>query len=234
MPVRSYPFIVDNTRIREETMAAEETRLQERRFSNIRRAKKLLRWLPRRANLHRYPFLRRFASTARKRSYLWSFRTKHVMPAFFAGCILSFMPLFGVQIPLAFVASLILRANLPILVGLQLISNPLTLPVIYHAAYMIGDFSFGIFGDPNQMTLLTGIEENAGLLGQGVYKITAAMVGGIVIGLCFGLVLSVTYKIAAIGASRTLIRMREVRESGSGTTPERDSAIREELDSIPS
>ena len=224
-------------------MAAEETRLQERRFSKIRRTKKLLRWLPRRATLHRYPFLKRFAYTARKRSYLWSFRTKHVMPAFLAGCILSFMPLFGIQVPLAFVASLILRANLPILVGLQLISNPLTIPVIYHAAYNIGDFSFGIFGDPSQMTQVTGIQENASLLGQGVYRVTATMVGGIVIGLCVGLVLSVIYKIAAIGAPRTLIRLREARESGSGTapkresgsgsTPKRDSTNREELDSMP-
>lgn len=206
-------------------MVAKEIQIKERRLSNIRRTKKLLRWLPRRTNLHRYPFLYRFASVARKRSYLWSFRTRHMMPAFFAGCVLAFMPLFGVQIPLAFVASLILHANLPTLVGLQLISNPLTLPVIYHTAYTIGVIFFGIFGDTNQMAQVTKVEEQTSLFGEGVYWITAAMVGGIVIGLCVGLLLSLLYKIAAIWTSRTLIRMREGQEEISGPTKQ-DSAIR--------
>ncbi|HCR37111.1 MAG TPA: hypothetical protein DIU37_03070, partial [Opitutae bacterium] len=53
---------------------------KQERYSRIRRVKKLLRPLPRRANIHRYPFIKWFANAAHKRPYLWSFRTKEVTP----------------------------------------------------------------------------------------------------------------------------------------------------------
>ena len=133
---------------------------------------------------------------------------------------------------MAFIAALILRANLATLVGLQLISNPFTLPVIYQTAYNIGLVFLGNFSDTNQMTQVTGIEEQTSLFREGFYRITATMVGGIVIGLCVGLLLSAIYKIVAIGTSRTLIRMRATRDGGAGPKKQ-DSTIREELDSMP-
>ena len=102
--------------------------------------------MPRRSNLHTYPFIRWFASAARKQPYLWSFRSAEVIPALYAGCILALMPLYGVQIVLAFILAYFLRANFPLLVGLQMVSNPLTIGPIYYTGYEVGRLFLGIFG----------------------------------------------------------------------------------------
>ncbi len=208
-------------------MAAEEARLREKQFSHIRRLKRLMRPLPRHATLHRYPFLKWFTVFARKRAYLWSFRTKHTVPAFYAGCILAFMPLFGAQIPLAFVGALIFKANLPILVGLQLISNPLTVPFIYLTAFSIGDFLFSIFGDTGQMAQVSGLPEDTNLLKQGVYNVTVMMVGGMIIGYFAEFISSLLYRIAAIRASRSLSRMSEIRQIKSAKSSDSVSTAQE-------
>ena len=149
------------------------------------------------------------------------------MPAFYAGCILAFMPLYGAQIPLAFLASLIFKANLPILVGLQLISNPLTVPIIYLTAFSIGDFLLSIFGDTGQMAQVSGVPEGTNLLKQGVYNVTVMMVGGMIIGYFAGFISSLVYRIAALRASRTLSRMREIRRIKSSNSPDKVSTVQE-------
>ena len=58
--------------------------------------------LPRRANVGRYPVIRRFAEAARSRPYLWSFKRENVLPALYVGGVLAFMPTYGLQILLAF------------------------------------------------------------------------------------------------------------------------------------
>lgn len=126
---------------------------QKQRFARIRRVKKLMRYLPRKATLHNYPFIKFFANTARKRHYLWSFRSTEVIPALYAGWILTMLPLIGVQIPIAFALALIFRANLVILVALQFISNTLTLVPIYTADYYIGHYILSFFGNEPQPSL---------------------------------------------------------------------------------
>ncbi|MEM8550530.1 MAG: DUF2062 domain-containing protein, partial [Verrucomicrobiota bacterium] len=121
-------------------------RLKQKRHERIRRVKRLLRPLPRRATVHRYPFLKWFAETARKRSYLWSFRRQHVIPTFYVGCILSLMPIYGVQIPFALALALVLRFNLMFMVGTQLLTNPLTFVPLYTAACFIGLQVLYLFG----------------------------------------------------------------------------------------
>lgn len=119
------------------------------RFARIRRVKMLMRYLPRKATLHNYPFIKFFANTARKRHYLWSFRSTEVIPALYAGFILTMLPLIGVQVPIAFALALIFRANLVILVALQFVSNTLTLVPIYTADYYVGHYILTFFGaDP--------------------------------------------------------------------------------------
>ena len=56
---------------------------KEIRFKRIRRLKKWMRPLPRRSNIHRYPVLKWFSKFAYERSYLWSFRSKTIVPALF-------------------------------------------------------------------------------------------------------------------------------------------------------
>ena len=108
------------------------------RFARIRRLKQLLRFMPRRARFHTYPVVGRFASFARARSYLWSFRYEQLRPAFYAGSILSFMPAVGVQLPVAFVLCLLLRTNFMVAGGLQFITNPVTMGPIYFGTYKLG------------------------------------------------------------------------------------------------
>lgn len=108
------------------------------RHSRRRRAKKLLRFVPRRAMLHKYPVIGRFADFARRRSYLWSFRIHHLRPSFYAGSILSLLPVMGVQLPAALVLSLVLRANFMVMGGLQFITNPFTAAPIYYATHQLG------------------------------------------------------------------------------------------------
>jgi uncharacterized protein len=127
-------------------MTAEERRLRESKVRHMRRIKWWLRLMPRRANLHRYPVLKFFASSARGRPYLWSFRVEHAIPAIYAGCILTLMPLYGIQILLALVLAILLRANLPILVGLQVVSNPITVFPILLSAYQMGRLLLGVAG----------------------------------------------------------------------------------------
>lgn len=115
-------------------------------FRRIRRAKRWLRPLPRRATIHRYPVLGWFAETARKRSYLWSFRREDVVPAIYIGCILSMLPIYGIQVPLAFLLAMVFRSNLMVMVATQFITNPLTAGPLYLAACFVGLQVFSVFG----------------------------------------------------------------------------------------
>jgi uncharacterized protein (DUF2062 family) len=108
------------------------------RFARIRRTKWLLRFTPRRASLHRYPLIGRFADFARKRSYLWSFRGDNVRPAIYAGSITALLPIMGVQLPVAFILAVLLRANVMVLGGLQFVTNPFTAWFVYPATYQLG------------------------------------------------------------------------------------------------
>lgn len=103
-----------------------------------KRVRALLRPLPRRANIHRYPVLKRFAAYARRYPFLWSFRDAPVLRAIYLGSVLTFMPSYGLQIPIAFAAACLGRANLTVTVAIQMINNPLTLGPIYVATYTIG------------------------------------------------------------------------------------------------
>lgn len=108
------------------------------RHARRRRTKRFLRFLPRRAVMHKYPVIGRFADFARKRAYLWSFRSEHVRPAFYAGSVLSLLPVMGVQLPAALVLSLLLRGNFMVMGGLQFLTNPFTAVPIYYATHQLG------------------------------------------------------------------------------------------------
>jgi uncharacterized protein (DUF2062 family) len=125
-------------------MTNETHRLFEEKRRRIRRLKRWMRPLPRRSNVHRYPVLSWFTEAARKRIYLWSFRPEQAVPAIQAGCILTLLPIYGLQLPLALILALLLRANLPILAGLQFITNPFTVLPIWFALYQIGRMALGL------------------------------------------------------------------------------------------
>lgn len=105
----------------------------------------VLRYLPRRAVLHRYPLIGRYAASLRPRAYLWSIRRPDVRRAYYAGAVLAFLPLIGIQLPLALFAAILLRCNFMVLGGLQLLTNPLTAGPIYYLTHEIGAAVMGQF-----------------------------------------------------------------------------------------
>jgi hypothetical protein len=201
-------------------MLNEEAKLLRERFSRIRRIKMLLRPLPRKSNIHRYPILRWFATTARERIYLWSFRNSAVVPAFIVGCILSLLPVYGIQIPLAFLLALVLRANLPIFVGLQMITNPLTVAPIYYVNYSIGRHFLILFGKRTEGLTISEVKlmleriatgewgENLHIMAS-VWLLTC--LGGVIIGLFLGVVSSYIYRFMAWRATKAYERLRELQ-----------------------
>lgn len=170
------------------------------RLELIRRrrwARRLLRPLPRRGNIARYPVIKWFAQHAAKRPYLWSFKREHVLPALFGGAILAFLPLFGVQFLAAFGAALLLRCNLTITVGLQFITNPFTILPIYGFTGYVGR---------SVMRMLDVGGELGFLLGSA----NALVVGGIVVGAGVALVADLIWRIGAWEARRFRQRMDEL------------------------
>ena len=187
-------------------MTIEENEFRAIRTRRIRRVKRWLRHLPRRANIHRYPLLGRFSEGARKRIYLWSFRVGDAVPALYAGFILALMPLYGAQIPIAFLLALLLRANLPILVGLQMISNPLTLIPFWYAAYQVGASVLSIIGvttpplgQSDIKILIQNLTSSqwSNSVESLLTTFSTMCLGGIVMGIFFGLISSFAYRITA-------------------------------------
>jgi uncharacterized protein (DUF2062 family) len=200
-------------------MTVEESELNQTKWRRIRRVKKWLRPLPRRTNIQSYPILKFFAEATRRRTYIWSFRVENAVPAIYAGSILTLMPLYGIQLPIAFLLALLLRANLPILVGLQVVSNPLTILPIWFAAYQIGQMILSVIGlrvDPlnrEEVSILLDNFINAAWDDKfdnlaTVFSVTS--LGAIVMGIFFGLTASFAYRIVAnrTATSYALLRRR--------------------------
>lgn len=108
--------------------------------------RKLLRPLPRRANLARYPFLKRFAVQARKAAFLWSFKRAQVMPSLYLGMVLAFLPVYGLQIILGFACAFLVRGNLTVMIALQMITNPLTIVPVYGLTGWVGLLAMDALG----------------------------------------------------------------------------------------
>ena len=153
------------------------------------RLKRVLRLLPRRANVGRYPVIRRFAEVARSRPYLWSFKRQHVWPALYVGSVLAFMPTYGLQVFIALLAAVVVRANLTVMVALQMITNPLTLAPLYLLTHAVGQW----------LIERTGYGDvDAGVASS----VNALVLGGIVVGFATALLLDLTWRVLAWDARR--------------------------------
>ena len=183
----------------DEAVTEDETiRLEDRR-RRIRRLKKWMRPLPRRSNIHRYPVLKWFAGMARRRVFLWSFRSREMVTALFLGLIVAFLPLVGIQMLIVFFLALWFRANLPVIVALQWVSNPFTMGPIYFADYQIGLAMMELFSiAPEPNPLLQPDYDWAHFelrdLGALLDTFPPMMLGGLALGSFIGLVVSVAYK----------------------------------------
>lgn len=175
---------------------------KEARFRRIRRLKKWMRPLPRRSNIHRYPVLKWFAKTAYDRSYLWSFKGNAMVQALFWGIWIAMLPIVGIQMIVVFLLALIVRANLPLIVALQWISNPFTMAPIYFADYEIGLLILELFGvEYGRNKLLTAEFDWSSIefadLWELVDTLPPMMVGGSVVGISLGVLAVFLYKAIA-------------------------------------
>jgi uncharacterized protein (DUF2062 family) len=222
-------------------MSHDDPEHRKERFARIRRVKNFLRFMPRRARLHKYPLIGRFAAIARKRSYLWSFKTAHVRPSFYAGSILSLMPFLGVQLPVAFLLALLLRGNFMILGGLQFITNPVTAVPVYYGTFQLGKSVMQLSGfgqsieisptpafdvppaPPPAQPAADDVNPPAELRWTARFgtSINTLLLGGLIAGAALGAILDVLWR---LGARQAESRRRKVlaRQAASGST---DSSV---------
>jgi len=73
---------------------------------------------------------------------LWHMNRKSVSMAFLVGLFVMWVPLPS-QMIIATGAAIVLRCNLPISVALVWITNPLTMPPMFYAAYLLGNSILG-------------------------------------------------------------------------------------------
>jgi uncharacterized protein (DUF2062 family) len=187
-----------------EELRRRRAELRERR----KRLRRMLRPLPRRANVHRYPVVRWFADWARQAPWLWSYKHAHVAPALYVGSVLALLPLYGIQLLLAFVLAFLLRANLTVMVALQFITNPFTLVPVYGFTGWVGAKllkSLGVGADWPDL----------------VFAANALFVGGAVVGLGFALVIDVVWRLLRWEARRFREQLRRLEIEALEDAPQR-------------
>ncbi len=77
-----------------------------------------------------------------KHPSLWHLNRKSVSRAFLAGVFCAFLPI-PMQMVVAALLAILIRANLAVSIGLVWISNPLTMPPIFFFTYKIGTYLLG-------------------------------------------------------------------------------------------
>ncbi|MDR2436085.1 MAG: DUF2062 domain-containing protein [Puniceicoccales bacterium] len=179
---------------------------QEKKIRRTRFVKKILKYLPRRASIHRYPILNHFAGAAKKRSYLWSFRTNEMIAAFYIGWILTFIPMPTIcQVACAFVMAVLCRANVMVLMGLQLLSNTFTFLFFWTITHKTGAAIVSIFGTDVANVLQETIGGGGFTWTFGncsrmlVHWVATMLIGALTLGSALGFISSTIYKIFARG-----------------------------------
>ena len=182
----------------ENSLKANLNQRNEDRYQRIKKVKRWLKPLPRRTNIHRYPVLKWFSRSARKKAFLWSFQPQYLIPAIYLGSILAFLPLYGLQLVLGCLLALLLKTNLLVVSALIFISNPLTIAPIYYVNCLVGKFFANLFfTEEIEMTLTPKSIINTFSSMDGkefVNLFSLCSIGGVIIGLITGLIFSLSYK----------------------------------------
>jgi hypothetical protein len=179
----------------------------------LQRIRRLLKPLPRRANIRRYPVIRWFAEAAHRRPWLWSFKMAHVAPALYIGAVVGLLPMPG-QLLLGFIGALLLHANLPVIAALCFASNPLTMVPLFTACYATGHWALHLISpDSPQYRLAEGLAAmtHGDFSGAGDVLV-ATFLGAVLVGLAAGAVMHVLWRVGAWEAGQfrdKLVRLRK-------------------------
>ncbi len=103
--------------------------------------KLLKRWLPDAKKIRETPRLQ-FLGKLLHDPNLFHLNRHSVSLAFLVGLFVCFLPIPG-QMPVAGAIALIVRCNLAIAVSLVWLTNPITMPVLFYAAYKAGAWMLG-------------------------------------------------------------------------------------------
>lgn len=177
-----------------------DTEHRARLHSRIRMAKQILRPLPRRANLHRWPIIKWFAKAARQRPYLWRFGVREVSAAIYLGSIIAFLPIIGFQFIVGFFVALAVRANLLVIMSVQLITNLFTAAFIYAFTGWVGSALVDLW---RLASIDTGFIKHA-------YHLT---IGGVVVGLIFGLTLDLLFRLIVVPKRNRKVDVKRMLKS---------------------
>ncbi len=109
--------------------------------------KKLLRrYLPDHHTLKNHKHLQLFGRLLHDPN-LWHLNRRSAAGAFSVGLFMAFVPV-PFQMLLAAAGAIIVRVNLPISVALVWLTNPITMPPVFYAAYKLGAWLLGIPAHP--------------------------------------------------------------------------------------
>ncbi len=184
------------------------------KFKRIRWVKKILRYLPRRASVHNYPVLKHFSEIIKNRSYLWSFRLDDIIPAFYIGWIITLTPIPSIcQIIIALIVAILCRANVMILVGLQLLSNPFTFIFLWAITHKVGVAVVYLLGSDSVTTLVQDtcatFTWSMGNCCKTVIRwFATTMLGAIILGLFLGFISSSICKFFVRRAKKKISKLK--------------------------
>jgi uncharacterized protein len=177
------------------------------------------RWVPKREDLRGRRALR-WLGPLLERPWLWHINRRGVAMGVAIGVFFGFLVPIA-QIPLAAVAAVLLRANLPVAAVSTLVSNPFTYAPIFVAAYRVGAMLLGEVPDETQAAVIEQQVLETDMLSPEAYAPTwwqrfadvgRAMMLGLAV---FAVAGGVTSYFAALAAWRisVLIRLRRRRRT---------------------
>lgn len=103
--------------------------------------KQLRKWIPTPGTVRRHRSLRIFGSWV-ENTNLWQLSRHTTAKAFAIGLYCAMLPVPG-QMIISVALAIIFTANVPLSFSLIFITNPLTMPAIYYAAYKLGAWLLG-------------------------------------------------------------------------------------------
>ena len=149
--------------------------------------KKLIkRFMPNSQNIKNNKHLKIFGDLLHN-PHLWHMNRHSVAKAFAVGLFFAFIPV-PFQMVLAAGTAILVHSNLPISIALVWITNPLTMPVIFYACYIVGSWLIGTKAqefnfEANWQWVVDSLSTigPAFLLGCGVLAVTFAILGYFII-----------------------------------------------------